>query len=114
MLGWALGLSAAYHLLIVMMILDVASGLLAGHRNGGLDSDISWRGMRKKGLTLVVVTMAAILGNYASLPTGEWAAGAFALVEVISILENAQRGGVEIPTWLRQTAERILGKKGGL
>lgn len=108
--GWWLGLFWTFQVLTLLMVLDVASGLVAGRRTTGLTSEAGLSGMRKKALTLIVVGAAALLGPHASLPLGEWAAGAFSLMEFISILENAQRGGVAVPSWIRQAAERVLGQ----
>jgi toxin secretion/phage lysis holin len=94
-----LGLSIAMQALVVLMVADVVTGLLAGGKAGELDSDVSYRGMRKKAMQCVLVGLTTYLGALApiNLPLGEGVAWAFCATEVLSVIENAARLGVTMP-----------------
>lgn len=110
---WILAQYAAYPwvgILLVLMVLDVATGLCASGVQRRLSSKIGFVGMMRKTAVLLVVAMATILqaGQKqlpidAQLPLAKMTAGAFALMETLSILENARRAGVPIPAWLNRS-----------
>lgn len=88
--------------LLLFMVLDVLTGIIAGARNRRLSSRISYQGTMKKAGTLIVVAtcygldVALQLG----LPLGQVITTFFLLSETISILENAGRLGVKLPAFL--------------
>ena len=99
-----LSLEASYQLLLMLQGIDILTGLIAGrHTTDGVKSDVMWAGIRKKALSWLLVLLAAIVGSYvvsttgSALPAliGPAAALAFCGVEVVSVLENAERGGVD-------------------
>lgn len=112
LIGWAmeawLKLDWTTQALFITMTADVATGILAGGKEGELDSDVSWHGMRKKAVTLIVVGLAAWLGSNPAqpLPLGSMTAGAFLLTEALSVLENANRMGLSV-NWLEPYFKRI-------
>jgi toxin secretion/phage lysis holin len=97
-------------ILLVLMVLDILTGLCASGVQRRLSSKIGFIGMMRKTSVLLVVAMSAMLqaGQSqmpidAQLPLAKMTAGAFALMESLSILENARRAGVPIPAWLNKT-----------
>ena len=78
---------------------DIATGLLAGGKHGELDSEVSYRGMRKKAMQTILVGLTAYLGSLSviNLPLGEGVAWSFCATEVLSVIENAARLGVTMP-----------------
>lgn len=91
-------------LLLVLMVLDVTSGMLAAFVTKTLSSSVSWQGGAKKALTFVIVATAYLAeGFLEGVPTGKLTTFFFVVTEALSILENATRGGVPIPSVLRIT-----------
>jgi len=107
-----LGLSMAMQALLVLMAADIATGLLAGGKRGELDSEVSYRGMRKKAMQTILVGLTAYLGSLSviNLPLGEGVAWSFCATEVLSILENADRLGVNLPAPVVSALKRLGGK----
>lgn len=114
--GW----SAALTTLIIFMAIDYLSGLiLAGvfHRSsktesGALESKASWKGLCRKGLTLLIVVVASRLDVMLGTTFVKDAVCiAYICNEALSILENAGLMGVPIPKAVKNAIE-ILKKKG--
>ena len=114
--GW----SAALTTLIIFMAIDYISGLiLAGvfHRSsksesGALESKAGWKGLCRKGLTLLIVVVASRLDVMLGTTFVKDAVCiAYICNEAISILENAGMMGVPIPKAVKNAIE-ILKKKG--
>ena len=110
--GIWLGLTWSYQLLLLLMLLDVVSGLIAGGNEGDLSSSLSWKGMRKKAMSLLLVVSGAVIGTQVGLPAGEAVAGAIAVTEGISILENGERLGIKVPL-LRDALDLVRRRSGG-
>lgn len=114
--GW----SAALTTLVIFMAIDYVSGLvLAGvfHRSsksesGALESKAGWKGLCRKGLTLLIVVVASRLDIMLGVSFVKDAVCiAFICNEAISILENAGLMGVPIPKTIKNGIE-ILKKRG--
>lgn len=114
--GW----SAALTTLIIFMAIDYISGLiLAGvfHRSsktesGTLESKAGWKGLCRKGLTLLIVVVASRLDVMLGTTFVKDAVCiAYICNEALSILENAGLMGVPIPKAVKNAIE-ILKKKG--
>lgn len=114
--GW----SAALTTLIIFMAIDYISGLiLAGvfHRSsktesGALESKAGWKGLCRKGLTLLIVVVASRLDVMLGTTFVKDAVCiAYICNEAISIIENAGLMGVPIPKAVKNAIE-ILKKKG--
>ena len=113
--GW----DTAIVTLILFMALDYISGLVVAgvfHRSdktqsGKLDSTACWQGLLKKGMTLVVVLVAAQLDNVLGTSfVREAAVIAYIVNETISIIENAGRMGLPVPDALMKAIEQLQGK----
>jgi phage-related holin len=113
-IAWWLGWPWAYQTFALVLVLDVLTGLLAGGKHGELDSDVSFRGMRKKGMEICLVGFASWIGTNPSqpLPLGEMAAMGFVITEGISVLENAGRLGINV-TWMEPYIKRLGPPPGG-
>ena len=100
--GMWVGLGVFVQALLVLMVADVATGMIAAAVDGNLNSGASGRGLAKKGVALILVMLTAWLSlnlrGYLGdgFPGADAVAGAFILTEVISILENAKRTGVNL------------------
>lgn len=106
--NWSLAMTT----LVILIFLDIASGLIRAFCQKELDSRVSWPGMAKKVLIFLVVVLAAqmdvLLG---STPTLRDATVVFYCVnEALSTLENV--GAVtHIPAFLRDVLKQLNPKK---
>lgn len=113
------GFDAALITLIIFMAVDYITGLIVAgvfHKsekteNGALESRAGWKGLCRKGVTLLVVLVACRL----DLMTGasfirDAVVIAFVANETISIVENAGLMGVPINPVITQAIE-VLKKK---
>lgn len=124
-LGWLASLFGGWDdaltTLVIFMAVDYATGLLvagvfkkSGKTEGGaLESRAGWKGLCRKGTTLLVVLVACrldlIVGSSFMRDT---AVIAFVVNESISITENCGLMGVPIPSALAHGIE-VLRKKPG-
>lgn len=93
--------------LVVLMVLDYISGVLAGYREGNLNSKKAYDGIHKKVMVLLLIAV----GNIVSLLFNEPAirnvvAMFYCSIEVLSIIENAGKLGIPIPDRLRKALEQ--------
>lgn len=113
--GW----DASLVTLIIFMGIDYATGLIVAGvfhtsektENGALESRAGWKGLCRKGVTLLVVLVAcrldlAIGSNFIR----DAVVIAFIANEAISIIENAGLMGVPIPAVITRAIE-VLKKK---
>ena len=100
--GFWVGLGVFVQALLILQVADVVTGLIAAAVDGNLNSAASGRGLAKKGVALILVMLTAWLSinlrGYLGdgFPGADAVAGAFILPEVISILENAKRTGINL------------------
>lgn len=88
-------------ILLLLMAGDIITGLLAGFTQKKLSSKIGWQGMCRKGITLLVIGMAAALDRIQiTLPLAKITSAFFIINEALSILENATRSGIPLPMFL--------------
>ena len=101
-LGFIWGLPPLVIALVVLQVLDIASGLLAAWGDGAVSSDAGRQGMTKKAQMWVLVGAVHTVCQVGLVPfdAGPHVAGLFCLVEVISIIENADRSGVRLPAFI--------------
>jgi len=95
--------------LIGLMVADIVAGLLAAYIAREVSSRISFRGMARKGLILIVVGVSALLEPVTGFPIAAAVAGFFVVHESISILENATLAGLPVPDVLKDALARVPG-----
>ena len=113
--GWSAGMTT----LLICMIIDYISGLVVAGvfkkskktESGALESRAGWKGLCRKGMTLLFVLLAyrldiTIGSNYIR----DAVIIAFIANEVISIIENAGLMGIKIPSPIANAVD-ILVKK---
>lgn len=101
-------LGTAVQFLLLFMVIDYATGMVAAAMDKQLSSGKGWTGLGKKILTLLLV-WAAHLGTKAlgvGYDLGAWVATAYSINELISIAENCHRSGVPIPAKLIDLLEK--------
>ena len=113
--GW----NAAMMTLIALMAVDYLTGLMVAgifHKSpksesGALESKAGWKGLCRKGVTLLVVLVAAQLAR--AIGTGfirDAAVIGYIANETLSIIENAGLMGVPVPNAVKKGIE-LLKKK---
>lgn len=115
--GWSDGLTT----LLIFMGVDYVTGLLLGAmgkskktESGALSSGACWRGLIKKGVTLLIILVACRLDllietNYIR----DAAIIAFCVSEALSILENAGMMGVPIPAVITKAIDVLKDESKG-
>ena len=113
--GWSAGLTT----LLIFMGIDYLTGLIVAgvfHKSpksegGALESRAGWKGLVRKGMTLLIVLIACrldvMLGvNYIR----DAVVIAFVVNETLSIVENAGLMGVPIPAAITKAIEMLRDK----
>ena len=113
--GWSAGLTT----LLIFMGIDYLTGLIVAgvfHKSpesegGALESRAGWKGLVRKGMTLLIVLIACrpevMLGeNYLR----DAVVIAFVVNETLSIVENAGLMGVQIPAAITKAIEMLRDK----
>lgn len=106
--------NAAFETLVVLMVADYISGVLAAYENPGmmLDSRAGFRGICKKIMILLLVCVAHFVDNAIGQTVACTAVIWFFIGnEGLSILENAAKMGVPIPRKLRDTLQQLTSEK---
>ena len=113
--GW----DAAIATLLMFMATDYITGLVVAGvfqnsdktESGSLSSTAGWRGLCKKGMTLVVVLVAARLDIVLGTSfVRDAVVIAYLANETISIIENAGLMGLPVPDVIMQAIEQLQGK----
>lgn len=90
--------------LLILMALDYVTGIIKGIYNKELSSEIGFKGLLKKVLILIVVSVSVIAEQHLGIPAvREMVIMFFAVNEGISILENASQMGLPLPSKLKDT-----------
>jgi len=106
--GWDVWLEA----LVIFVILDYLTGLLAAAASKELSSEVGFRGIVKKVLIFVLVAVAYEVDILLGLAIIRMAVIGFYLgTEGLSILENAGRAGLPLPDVLRNALAQLKGEK---
>ncbi|MFW5436549.1 phage holin family protein [Paenibacillus apiarius] len=108
--GWPLLLQV----LLVMVVADYVTGIIAGGAEGKLKSKVGLIGIARKVFIFVIVAIAhmvdIILGDQNMLRDAT--IFFYMANELLSIVENGGRMGVPIPGIIKQTIEVLKGKSG--
>ena len=113
--GW----DAALVTLIIFMGVDYVTGLIVAGvfhnsektKNGALESRAGWKGLCRKGVTLLVVLVACRLGLVmCSNFIRDAVVIAFIANETISIIENAGLMGIPIPAAIMRAIDILKNK----
>ena len=113
------GFDAALITLMIFMGIDYISGLIVAgvfHKsektqNGALESRVGWKGLCRKGVTLLIVLVACRLDlMMGSNFIRDAVVIAFVVNETISIIENAGLMGVPVPAAIVRAIEVLKNK----
>ena len=115
MMTYFIGWDDAMEALLVLMVIDYATGLLAAYINPDLklDSHKGFRGICKKIVIILLIVLAHELEKATGLPAVQSVVVWFFIGnEGLSIIENSAKAGIPIPEKLRQTLEQLSSEKG--
>lgn len=114
--GW----DAALITLLLFMAVDYLSGLIVAgvfqasdkSASGSLSSIACWQGLLKKGMTLIIVLVAARLDIVLGTAfVRDAVVIAYVVNETISIIENAGLMGLPVPDVIMSAIEQLQGKE---
>ncbi len=107
--GW----DATLKILVTMAVIDYLTGMIAAGYNGELKSKVGFKGIAKKVVLFLLVAAAtqadAIVGSNSTLR--EATIFFFIGNELLSLLENAGRMGIPLPSALTNAVEILGGKQ---
>ena len=106
--GWEVGLQ----ILVTCMILDYVMGLMCGYRSNNLNSKIGFNGLKRKFTIIIILILAVLLDR---LLSQEWIFRTIVIyfyvaMEGLSILENAAKLDVPIPSKLKEALVQLQEK----
>lgn len=108
------GIDKVIYALVVLMILDYTTGMIAAFKTGKWDSSTGFVGLAKKAVILAVValcnTVDIAMDTHA---LRQMAICAYAINEAGSIIENVDRAGwgEHIPAFIRNALARLQSKQ---
>lgn len=107
--GWDMTLQV----LVTMAIIDYATGMIAATVLGELKSKIGFKGIAKKVVLFLLVGVAAQLDTALGSNSAIREATIFFFIgnELLSLLENAGRMGIPLPSALTNAVEILGGKQ---
>lgn len=109
------GVDASLTALLILTLADYLTGVYAGYKTVGLSSSKMYRGLLKK-LSVIVFVMFAFLVDTAMHTDmmRQMVISGFAIVEALSILENADRMGLGflVPSFLQARLQQIKKERG--
>lgn len=114
--GWNTGITT----LIIFMAIDYITGFICAGvfkvskktKNGGLESRVGWKGLCRKGVTMLIVLIAYRLDLLIGTSyIRDAVIIAFCANELISIVENCGLMGIPLPTVITKAID-ILKSKG--
>lgn len=112
--GW----DVLIQVLLIFVIVDYVTGIIAGGANGELNSKIGFKGILKKVMIFIIVAVAHWVDIAVGSATGEEIAifrdatiFFYVANELLSIIENAGEMGIPIPEKLMNAVEILKGKK---
>lgn len=105
------GLDMLLSVLLVCIVLDYISGLLAALYTQTLNSQTGYKGILKKVIILAIVTLGSVIGLALGQPAiRDIVIGFYIANEGISILENAGRMDVPVCSALSKFLEQLKNK----
>ena len=102
------GFDTLAKVLFGLMLLDFATGLIAGYKMQNLNSKRAFKGLRKKLLILVILCGASLMHRLVPNLGFRTLVGIFyCATELLSITENDAKAGVPIPKKLKKALEQL-------
>jgi len=101
--------------LLVLMGIDILTGVLAATVSKNVRSSSYWVGVVRKLVTLCILSAVAVLDMMDAMPVKllSVSAGAFCAHEFISIIENAGKSGLWLPRQVLDAVAVLRGREVG-
>lgn len=100
--------------LVLLMIVDYATGLMCGFHNKNLSSSIGFNGILKKIAILCLIMVAGVVDIVIGASVAKAATIFFYIGnEGISIVENSVKLGLPVPDLVKNSLEQIMDDKRG-
>ena len=115
--SYLLGWDAVIEALVIAMVVDYLTGVLAAYINPhlALNSQKGFKGILKKLMILLLIALAHELDHAIGQQVIQTVVVWFFLGnEGLSIIENAGKAGLPIPNKLRNTLEQLASEKGDM
>ena len=111
-LTWLIGgFDLLIQVLLILMIFDYISGIIAGYRSNELNSKRAFKGICKKIIILIIISCSTLLSYILrNSSLRDIVAIFYVATEILSILENAEKCGVPIPPKLKKALEQCQDK----
>lgn len=109
------GADAPIQALLVLIVADYATGMIAGWKTGALSSGRGFRGVTKKVAILAAVVLANVVDvAFCTHMIRTAVISGYAGMEALSLIENVDRMGYGdyIPPFLRSKLEQLRAEKG--
>ena len=104
------GLDILFSVLLVCILIDYVTGVLAALYEKRLNSEIGFRGILKKVMILLIVILAQMIGTAAGIEeVRDLVVGFYIANEGISVLENAGRMNVPVCKNFTKHLEQLRG-----
>lgn len=112
-LTWLIGgFDLLIQVLLILMIFDYISGIIAGYRSNELNSKRAFKGICKKIIILIIISCSTLLSYILrNSSLRDIVAIFYVATEILSILENAEKCGVPIPNKLKKALEQCRDEK---
>ncbi|KAA0766388.1 holin family protein [Bacillus sp. SH5-2] len=107
--GW----DAVLKVLVILALIDYLTGMIAAGYNGELKSKVGFKGIAKKVVLFLLVGVAAQVDAAIGSNSAIREATIFFFIgnELLSLLENAGRMGIPLPSALTNAVEILGGKQ---
>jgi toxin secretion/phage lysis holin len=96
---------AALRVLLLLMLLDIVTGMIVAASKKALAVHVAWAGVGRKVVTLIVISLvfavSKMLDPTVGGPLTVAVIGYYCYVEAVSIITNAAILGIPIPDWLK-------------
>lgn len=112
--GYLWGWSPLLPILLIFVVLDYISGMMAAYVEGKLNSAVGFKSIPKKVMIFVMVAISNLIDtSFGDNHMFRDAVIFFYLAnELLSIIENAGRIGLPVPEQLSKAVEVLKGKSG--
>ncbi len=120
--AWLSGLHSVFYGLLILQAIDVVTGVMVAIKTRTFRSAIGKAGIQRRAAAWAMILAIATFQHYTGLlpepgikngmGVAEWTAVAMAFMEFTSVIENAGRLGVSVPSWLltaMEKAKTVLG-----
>jgi len=107
--GWDMAL----RILIIVVVVDFITGMLSGAYLGQLSSAIGYKGIIKKVTIFIIVSLAYQADCVLSMTyIRETTIYFYIVMELLSIAENAEKTGIDLPPFLKAILKQAKDKLG--